>query len=151
MIVREDSLIIKNVICVEEVIPHEEWFRPALSLRRNLVNEDIYYTSPVVFKVEEIEDDPGLGKYTYYIGLNEEVEVEEDAFFVQLDYLEIFPAIYVRCAEIEELDDAYALLKKHASENDLEIEDSYYHVCFDVFDDVVMDVYARIKGKKGEE
>ena len=53
MIVREDSLILKNVICIEEIIPHEEWFKPLLSLRRNLANEDIYNTSPVVFKAEE--------------------------------------------------------------------------------------------------
>ena len=147
MIVREDSLILKNVICVEEIIPHEDWFKPALSLRRNLVNEDIYYTSPVVFKAEEMENEPAFGKYTYYIGINTEVEVAEDAAFRQLDFLEIYPAIYVRCAEIEELDKAYELLRKHAEKNDLEIEESFYHVCFDIFDGVIMDIYARIKGE----
>lgn len=146
MIVREESLILENVICVEEIIPHEEWFKPVLGLRRNLVNGDIYYTSPVVFKIEELENEPAFGKYTYYIGINTEVEVAEDAEFSQLDLLEIYPAIYVRCAEIEEVDEAYQLLRDHAEENNLEIEDSFYHVCFDAFDGVIMDIYARIKG-----
>ena len=145
MIVREESMVIRNVICVEETIPHEEWFIPALSLRNNLVNSDIYYTSPVVFKTEEVENEPAFGKYTYYIGLNEMVEVEEGAPFKQLDFLEITPAIYVRCAEIEELEEAYGLLKAYAEQNELKLEDSFYHVCFDAFDSVIMDIYAIVK------
>ncbi|MBO2534969.1 DUF5085 family protein [Rummeliibacillus suwonensis] len=145
MIVREESLVIRNVICVEEIIPHEEWYLPALSLRRNLVNKDIYYTSLVVFKAEEMKNEPAFGKYSYYIGLNTEVEVDDDAEFKQLEYLEISPAIYVRCAEIDELEEAYALLRNYAQENDFMIEEPFYHVCFDAFDRVIMDIYARVK------
>lgn len=145
MIVKEESLVIRNVICVEEVIPHEEWFLPALSLRRNLVNEDIYYTSPVIFKAEEMKDEPSFGKYTYYIGLNEEVEVEEGLDFKQLEFLEINPAIYVRCAELEELEEAHSLLKEYGEKNGLQLEESFYHVCFDAFDSVIMDIYAVVK------
>ncbi|KYC97190.1 DUF5085 family protein [Heyndrickxia sporothermodurans] len=145
MIVREESLVIRNVVTVEEVIPHDEWFLPALGLRRNLVNEDIYYTSPVVFKVEEMKNEPSFGKYTYYIGLNTEVEVGEDANFKQLEYLEITPAIYVRCPEVDELEEAYELLRHYAKENGLEIDESFYHVCFDAFDNVIMDIYAQVK------
>ncbi len=145
MIVREESLVIRNVICVEEIIPHEEWYLPALSLRRNLVNKDIYYTSPVIFKAEEIKNEPAFGKYSYYIGLNTEVEVGDDADFKQLEYLEISPAIYVRCAEIEELEEAYGLLRNYAKEKNLIIEEPFYHVCFDAFDNVIMDIYAQVK------
>ncbi|MGG0656632.1 DUF5085 family protein [Rummeliibacillus pycnus] len=145
MIVREESLVIQNVICVEEIIPHEEWYLPALSLRRNLVNKDIYYTSPVVFKAEEMKNEPAFGKYTYYIGLNAAVEVSDDAEFKQLEFLEITPAIYVRCAEVDELEEAYKLLRNYAGENDLVIEESFYHVCFDAFDRVIMDIYAQVK------
>lgn len=146
MKVREESLIVQNVICVEELIPHEEWFKPILGLRRNLVNEDIYYTSPVIFKIEEMENEPSFGKYTYYVGLNSMVEVEDDADFKQLDFLEIGPAIWVRCAEIDELDNAYELLEEYANERGWELEPAYYHVSFDLFDDVIMDVYAIVKG-----
>ncbi|KGT37384.1 MAG: DUF5085 family protein [Weizmannia coagulans] len=145
MIVRESSLVIQNVICVEEVIPHDEWYVPALSLRMNLVNEDIYYTSPVIFTIEEMENEPSFGKYTYYIGLNGQVEVPEDAFYKQLDYMEIMPAIYVRCPEVDEIEDAYMLLRGYAVRNGLEIKEPFYHVCLDVFDDVMMDIYARVK------
>ena len=110
-----------------------------------MVNSDIYYTSPVIFKTEEVENEPAFGKYTYYIGLNEMVEVEEGAPFKQLDFLELTPAIYVRCAEIEELEEAYELLKSHAEQHGLELEDSFYHVCFDAFDSVMMDIYAIVK------
>ncbi|WP_026677551.1 DUF5085 family protein [Fictibacillus gelatini] len=145
MIVREESLVLQNVICVEEVIPHEEWFIPALSLRQNLVNEEIYYTSPVVFKVEEMENEPLFGKYTYYISLNTEVEVKENASFKQLEYLELSPAINVRCPEVDELEEAYELLRNYASKNGFQIEEPFYHVCFDAFDRVIMDIYAIVK------
>ncbi|MGM9968668.1 DUF5085 family protein [Rummeliibacillus sp. TYF005] len=145
MIVREESLVIRNVICVEEIIPHEEWYLPALSLRRNLVNKDIYYTSPVTFKAEEMKNEPAFGKYSYYVGINTEVEVGDDADFKQLEYLEISPAIYVRCAEIDELEEAYTLLRTYAKENNLMIEEPFYHVCFDAFDHVIMDIYAQVK------
>lgn len=146
MKVREESLILQNVITVEEIIQHEEWFKPVLGLQRNLVNEDIYYTSPVVFKIEEIDNEPNFGKYTYYIGLNTPVELAEDAGFEQQDVVQIGPAIWVRCAEIDELDEAYELLENYAKERGWELEPAFYHVTFDLFDDVIMDVYAVVKG-----
>ncbi|MEZ0119552.1 DUF5085 family protein [Heyndrickxia faecalis] len=145
MIVHESSLVIQNVICVEEVISHDEWYVPVLSLRANLVNEEIYYTSPVIFTIEEMENEPSFGKYTYYLGINGQVEIPENAFYKQLDYLEITPAIYVRCPEVEEIEDAYMLLEGYAARNGLEIEKPFYHVCLDVFDDVMMDIYAKVK------
>lgn len=145
MIVREGSLVIQNVICVEEVIPHEDWFKPILGLRRNLVNEDIYYTSPVIFKVEDDEKDKDYGKYTYYVGLNSEVEVPKDASFKQVEVLAIGPAIYVRCSETEEIDEAYALLEEYAKAKNWKLDPSYYHVSFDLFDDVIIDIYAKVE------
>ena len=145
MIVREGSLIIQNVICVNEVIPHEDWFKPILGLRHNLVNEDIYYTSPVIFKMKDQEDNPNYGTYTYYIGLNSEVDIPKDAFFEQVDVLEIGPAIYVRCSETEELEEAYALLENYAKEKEWKLDHSFYHVTFDLFDDVIIDIYAKVE------
>lgn len=52
MIVREGSLVTKNVLIVEEIIEHVEWYKPVLALRNNLVSENIYYRSPVIFTVE---------------------------------------------------------------------------------------------------
>lgn len=144
MKVREESLILQNVICVEEIISHDEWYKPVIGLRTNLVSHNLYHTSPIVFKVEEFEDEPNFGKYSYYISIN--TLVEEEEFFTQQDTLEIGPAIWVRCAEVEELDDAYELLESYAKERDWELEQPFYHVVFDVFDDVIMDVYAIVKG-----
>jgi|SRR5699024_4608203 len=145
MIVRESALVIQNVVCVEEVIPHEDWFKPVLGLRRNLVNEDIYYTSPVIFKIEEDENNADYGKYTYYVGINSEVEEPEGAFFTFEELFMIGPAIYVRCSETEEINDAYALLEKYAEERDWKLNPTYYHVSFDLFDDVIIDIYAEIE------
>ena len=65
MIVREEALVIQNTICVEEIIPHEEWFKPVFSLRRNLGNSEVYTTSPVVFTIKKMGNEPAFGKYTY--------------------------------------------------------------------------------------
>lgn len=85
MKVREESLIMQNVICVEEILPHKEWYKPVIGLRTNLVSEGIYHTSPVVFQVEELENEPNFGRYTYYISIN--TLVEEEDFFTQVEHL----------------------------------------------------------------
>lgn len=146
MIVREGSLVMQHVIRYESITPHKDWYLPILGLRANLVNEDIYYTSPVVFKIEEIEGREDLGKYTYFIALNTQVEVPETSHFEQEEFLAIGPAIYVRCSETEEVDDAYELLEGYAKEKDWELDPVYYHVSFDLFDDVIIDIYAVVKG-----
>lgn len=151
MIVKEGSLIIQNAVRVEEVIPHEEWFKPVLALRRYLVNEEIYYKSPVIFTVEDQEDDKQIGKYTYYIGLNMEIEIPGESDFTQEELLMVGPAIYVRCAEIEEIDKAYELLEEYAEDREWKLDPSFYHVTFDVFDEVVLDVYAKVEDGEGIE
>ncbi|WP_172372749.1 hypothetical protein [Sporosarcina jiandibaonis] len=70
MVVREEALVIQNAICVEEIIPHEDWFKHAFSLRSNIGNQEVYSTSLVIFTVEEMANEPAFGKYTYYMGLN---------------------------------------------------------------------------------
>lgn len=151
MIVKEGSLVMQNVISVEKVITHDDWYTPVLGLRRYLVNEDIYYTSPVVFKSESIDGREKYGKYTYYIGVNSQVEIPDDLDFKQEEFSTIGPAIYVRCSEKEELKKAYDLLNTYAEMRDWELEPSFYHVTFDLFDDVIIDIYAKVKAGEDVE
>lgn len=148
MIVREEALVIQNVICVEEIIPHEDWFKPAFSLRSNIGNAEVYSTSPVIFTVDEMENEPAFGRYTYYMGLNAMVEVEEEAEFKQLEMLEIPSALSVRCGKIEELDQAYELLRNYAEQNNMEVEKRFYHVCFHLYMELIIDIYAPVRERK---
>lgn len=148
MIVREEALVIQNAICVEEIIPHEEWFKPAFSLRSNIGNQEVYSTSPVVFTVEKMDNEPAFGKYTYYMGLNTMVEVDEFADFKQLETLAIPAALSIRCGETSEMDKAYQLLRDYATKKNIEIDSTFYHVCFHLYKEIIIDIYAPIKGRK---
>lgn len=131
--------------CAQETIPHSEWDKPALLLRKYLVSEDIYYNSPVIFTIEEQDVSKEVGTYTYYIGLNTELVLPEDSPFRQEELLTVGPAIYVRCTETEEIDEAYKLLVQYAESRDWKLEPTYYHVAFDVFDELIIDIYAKVK------
>ncbi|QUW20799.1 hypothetical protein JSQ81_13345 [Sporosarcina sp. Marseille-Q4063] len=144
MIVREKALVIQNAICVEEIIPHEDWFKPAFSLRSNVGNQEVYSTSPVIFTVEEMDNEPAFGKYTYYLGLNTMVEVDEVDDFKQLETLSIPAALSIRCGETGELSKAYELLWDYAEKNSIEIDSTFYHVCFHLYKEIIIDVYAPV-------
>lgn len=144
MIVREEALVIPNAIYVEEIIPHEEWFKPAFSLRSKIGNREVYSTSPVIFTVEEIANEPAIGKYTYYMGLNTMVDVDEVDDFKQLETLSIPAALSIRCGETDELKEAYGLLKDYAEKNKLEIDGTFYHVCFHLYKAIIIDVFAPV-------
>ena len=45
MIVREEALVIQNAICVEEIIPDEDWFKPAFSRNLSLKRWDDFAAS----------------------------------------------------------------------------------------------------------
>lgn len=144
MIVREEALVIQNAIYVEEIIPHEDWFKPAFSLRSNIGNQEVYSTSPVIFTVEEMASEPAFGKYTYYMGLNTMVEVDEADDFNQLETLVIPAALSIRCGETGELNEAYGLLRDYAEKNNIEIDSTFYHVCFHLYKEIIIDVYAPV-------
>lgn len=145
MQVSEEFLLATNLVYVEEVIPHADWFKPALNLRRELIKEEVYYTNPVIFTVEDIVDKPTHGKYTYYIELDPVMGEDPVVNFMQEDILAVIPALYVRCTEIDELEEAYELLRGHAKEKEIELEGPFYHVCFDAFDSPIMDIFIAIK------
>lgn len=145
MQVREEPLIATNLVVVEEVVPHADWFKPALNLRRELVREDIYYTNTVIFTVEDVEDNPTHGKYTYYIELDPEMGEDLTLNFRQEGLLTALPALYMRCTEIDRLEETYELIRTYAAENDIQVEGPFYHVCFDAFDRPIMDIFIAIK------
>ncbi|QUW20801.1 DUF5085 family protein [Sporosarcina sp. Marseille-Q4063] len=145
MQVREEPLIATNLVVAEEVIPHADWFKPALNLRRELIKEDVYYTNTVIFTVEDVEEDPTHGKYTYYIALDPIMGDDLVLNFRQEEILAALPALYVRCTEIDQLEEAYELIRTYASENDIQLEGPFYHVCFDAFDRAVIEVFIAIK------
>ena len=144
MVVREEALVIQNAICVEEIIPHEDWFKPAFRLRSNVGNQEVYSTSPVIFTVEEMANKPAIGKYTYYMGLNTMVDVDEADDFKQLETLSIPAAISIRCGETDELKEAYGSLKDYAEKNNIEIDNTFYHACFHLYKEIIIDVYAPV-------
>ena len=147
MIVHEDSLIVPHVLCVEDTLPHMMWYEAGTGLMEDLNQEDIYCTSPLTFQSEKAAHDE-FGKYTFYYGLN--TEVEPPYFAKKLSVLEIHPALKVRCADVIDIADAYDALEKYARDQRLRINPNYYHVCFEVagIPGIIMDIYAEmIRGR----
>src|SRR5690625_2085204 len=98
-----------------------------------------------MFQVEEVEGKAELRKYKKYVGINTEVEITEGAAIKQIETLEVGPAIYGRCSEEEELDEAYELLEQYAKKKRWKLDPTFFHVSFDLFDDMIMDIYARVE------
>ena len=103
--VREEPLIATNLVVTEEIIPHVDWFKPVLDLRRELIKADVYYTNTVIFTFEDVEGDPASGKYTYYISLDPIMGDDLVLNFRQEEILAPIPSLYVRCTEIDKLEE----------------------------------------------
>lgn len=144
MRVKEDSLIVSNALVYTERIHHTLWYDTAKEIMSQLNRGEVYCTTPFVFQTKSGFGLADSGIYTYYFGIN--TEVEETDFVRQMDLI-IHPALSVRSADLIEIDEAYEALENYAKENGLKIDSNYYHVCFEIegLPGIMMDIYAAIE------
>ena len=98
------------------------------------------------FSVAPEERGEEHGHFTYYLPINEAVRLSDETDFRYLDRFQIERALVLRQAN-EEIDfsAAHQKLKRYATENNIEIEDTYYCVLLEVYDEYMVDLYVPLK------
>ena len=138
--VREDKLHIDHLLCLEATIPFERWHEPVLQLRKNLIEIDVYFSNRIIFCAEEVSGRPGIYKFSIFIEILNHHEFNPNEF----TSIQLNQALSVRMTE-EDWNDGYQALDEYAKDNDFTLIKPYYHVCVDVFGDVVTDILAPIE------
>lgn len=145
MKVQHKALSLLNLISIKQVVKKEDWLLPAVALRNQVVHNGIYPVGPVLYTYTPLKDTEEYGEYMYSVPVNMRVELEEGSPYEYVDAFLIDSALCVRFTDDDgEIEDVYRLLQKYADEHYLTLDDSFYHVCLDVYGDMWLDIYAPI-------
>ena len=113
--------------------------------------KDIYQNGPIFFSVAPEENEDKFGNFTYYLPINERVKLEEDPNFSFLDKLYIEEALVLRQADQEvDFHAAYRKVKDHAHHHNISLENTFYCVLLEVYDEYIIDLYVPVK-KRGDQ
>lgn len=92
-----------------------------------------------------MENEPEYGEYTYSVPVNERVKLGENSAYEYVDGLIIEEALCVRFTDEDgDIEEAYNLIHEFAEQHHIKLENSFYHVCLDVYGDMWLDIYAPI-------
>ena len=129
-----------KVQCLEE-----DWYDYAISVRENVVLNDLYATGPISFQMEQVEGTEEV-VYTFYQPVNESVEMEENSghFFFQ-QTLEYKDGLLVRCVDFDDIEDIYQILEQAAQQYGVTLQLPYLHIYLNVYGEGYFDIYAPIK------
>ncbi len=142
-----------RTLSFDHLIVHEtterktEWQEAFFLMENFTLNEEIYKNGPVFFSVKTDEKDETMGHFTYYLPINEAVQIAEHPDFRYLDRFQIERALVLRQADEElEFKAAYEKLQAYAVHNAIELEDTYYCVLLEVYGEYIVDLYVPFKG-----
>ncbi|MBC2258785.1 hypothetical protein [Listeria booriae] len=148
MNIKESSFVLLNVLSLKQIVEIKNWTEPALALRNHVVTEGIYPIGPVVFEKREVETEPDYAEYTFYLPLNTSIEISQQSPYEFTDMLAIPDSIYVRYSDHDgDISVAYDALREYAQVERIQLADSFYHVCLDVYGEMWLDVHAPVIGR----
>ncbi|WP_066074067.1 DUF5085 family protein [Neobacillus soli] len=144
------SLYFSNVLVYETSQLKEEWQEPYFMMEDLALEKDFYKSGPVFFSVAPIQNEAKFGQFTYYLPINEPIPLEEEGDFRFLEKFSIEEALVLRQAD-QELDfyAAYQKIKDYASDQKIDLVDTYYVVLIEAYGDLIIDLYVPIK-ERGE-
>lgn len=144
------SLQFENVLTYEVRQLRTEWQEGIMILEDFTLPNEIYQNGPVFFSVAPEEGEKKYGSFTYYLPINEEVEVAEDPNFGFEHHFKMGEAIALRQADQEvNFHKAYDKVKQYAKENNIPIMDTYYVLLLEVYGEYIIDLYVPLK-KRGD-
>jgi len=115
--------------------------------------EGVYQNGPVFFSVQPEVGEDKFGSFTYYLPINEEVKLSSNDNFTYLEHFELEDALVLRQADQEtDFQTAYEKLKGYAEKENIPLEDTFYVVMLEVYDDYIIDLYVpkRIEVTSGD-
>lgn len=140
------SLIFDNVLVYETTQLKANWQEPYFMMEDLALARGIYKNGPVFFSVTPVENEEKFGHFTYYLPINAPVDLGEEKEFRFQNEFEIEEALCLRQAD-QELGfyAAYQKVKDYAAAHQMELEDTFYCVLLDVYDELIIDLYVPIK------
>ncbi|CAM3958546.1 DUF5085 family protein [Mesobacillus thioparans] len=146
MRIKRCPIIFNNVISTKSICKENEWPSIAKELRNAVIMNGLYGTGPIIYQVKKVTDTIGEAEYTFYLPVNEPIQMSEDDKYTYYDTFRIEDGLTFRHADLDEnIEDAYELLRMAAKDNQLELTDPFYNIYLDVYGEGIIDIYAPIK------
>lgn len=151
MRIRRSPIIFHNVISTKATCSNQEWPQVARDLRNVVLKNGLYGTGPVMYEVELAEDQENLD-YTFYIPINEKIELNTNDKYYFTEKLEFEDGLVVRHADMEEpLESSYDIIKMTAEAMKLKLRDNFLNIHLDVYGGSIIDIYAPIIGDETDD
>ncbi|WP_314067552.1 hypothetical protein [uncultured Vagococcus sp.] len=147
MKINRQPFVMENLLSIKAVAKEETWFNGIIELKSYMLDEGLYQTGPVFFSVEEVEGEPTLKSFEYYLPISWEIGLEE-AEISFVSSLELKDALVLRQADSAgEFTEAIEKIKKYAELEKIELEKKAYCVCTEVYEEFIIDIFMEIKGE----
>ncbi|KAA0548509.1 DUF5085 domain-containing protein [Bacillus sp. BGMRC 2118] len=145
MKIKRCPIIFHNVISHKAVCRVDEWHLTARRLRNAIIQNGLYATGPIIYKVSNLNEETLEAEYTFYVPMNAPVEMKENELYTFEKTLQFEDGLLFRHADLDDdLGESYALLRDCAKEMDYTLENSFYNIYLDVYGDGVIDIFAPI-------
>ncbi|NYF23599.1 hypothetical protein [Sporosarcina sp. JAI121] len=142
------SLQFDNCLRYETRQKKEDWLIPFNKLEDFIVSQDIYKDGPIFFSVNSNQEDD----YTYYLPINAPVQLPEETEFSFQDSFKLEKALFLRQAVgVMDVNVAVQKLKDYAEFNEIELEDTYFFVVHELYNDYIIDLFCPILEAGGKE
>ncbi|MFD1067902.1 DUF5085 family protein [Oceanobacillus locisalsi] len=148
MHMEKHSLIFDNLLVYETKQLREDWQQGFFLMEDFTLTAGIYKNGPTFFSVTSEENEDEFGHFTYYLPINEPVKLADETDFYFQERFYIQEALVMRQAdEAVDFHTAYKEIKTYARKNHILLEDTFYCILLEVFDDYIIDLYVPIKDR----
>lgn len=142
------SLQFDNCLRYETRQKKEDWLIPFNKLEDFIVSQDIYKNGPIFFSVNSNHEDD----FTYYLPINAPFELPQETGFSFQDSFRLEKALFLRQAVgVMDVTATVQKLKDYADSNKIELEDTYFFVVHEFYDDYIIDLFCPILEAGGKE
>jgi hypothetical protein len=123
----------------------DHWQAMALTMRNFVVMNGLYVNAPAFYQVEDVVGEPEQKTYSVYVPVNASIRLDDEIPMEFMEELHFDDALTFRVADIDtSLEEIYFLLETCAHDQGYGLMHPFYHVCFDVFGEAMIDVVAPI-------
>ncbi|NBJ70445.1 MULTISPECIES: hypothetical protein [Clostridia] len=142
------SLIFDNLLVYETRQLRKNWQQGLFIMEDFILAEGIYQNGPIFFSVSPEKNEDKFGKFTYYLPISEPVRLSDETDFFFQEQLYIKEALVLRQADqATDFHAAYKRVQEYAHQHDVPLEDTFYCVLLEVYDEVIIDLYIPLNNR----
>lgn len=145
MKIKRCPIIFHNVISHTTVCRVDEWHLAARNFRNAIIQNGLYSTGPIIYKVSHLNEETLEAEYTFYVPMNAPVDMVENEYYSFQETLSFEDGLLLRHADLDDnIGESYEIIKECAKENSYKLDDSFYNIYLDVYGDGIIDIFAPI-------